>query len=112
MTPAVPPFPTSWNLRFQPSVGIQTSNLTDGAVTPTTRQMGTGSVPTGAGLAPAGSSSVSVMVVSGMSSADLRSAQATPVLLAAATDAPQHMREIAAPAPRAARDNVTFKAIP
>src|SRR3989442_421636 len=76
MTPAVPPLPTIWNLPFQPSLGIQTSNCTAGLVTPATRQIGTGSVPTGAGFAPAGSISVSVIVVSAMLSLVLRSAQA------------------------------------
>src|SRR5882762_11635846 len=52
MTPAVPPLPTIWNLPFQPSLGIQTSNCTAGLVTPATRQIGTGSVPTGAGFSP------------------------------------------------------------
>src|SRR2546426_3323597 len=78
MTPAVPPLPTSWNFPFQlVPVGIHTSNCTAGLVTPTTRQIGTGSVPTGLGLAPAGRSSASVIVVSGMLTAALRSAHAT-----------------------------------
>src|SRR6266852_9958502 len=76
MTPAVPPLPTIWNLPFQPSLGIQTSNCTAGLVTPTTRQIGTGMVPTGAGFAPAGRSSARVIVVSAMLSLVLRSAQA------------------------------------
>src|SRR6267143_4355089 len=76
MTPAVPPLPTIWNLPFQPVLGIHTSNCTAGFVTPTTRQIGTGSVPTGFGLAPAGRSSASVIVVSGMLTAALRSAHA------------------------------------
>src|SRR5207302_419334 len=72
-----PPLPTSWNFPFQPvPVGIHTSNFTAGLVTPTTRQIGTGSAPTGSGLAPAGRSSASVSVVSGMLSAALRSAHA------------------------------------
>src|SRR5258708_1000523 len=76
MTPAVPPLPTIWNLPFQPVLGIHTSNCTAGLVTPTTRQIGTGSVPTGFGLAPAGRSSASVIIVSGMLTAALRSAHA------------------------------------
>src|SRR6266516_3553054 len=76
MTPAVPPLPTIWNLPFQPSLGIQTSNCTAGLVTPATRQIGTGMVPTGAGFAPAGRSSERVIVVSAMLSLLLRSAQA------------------------------------
>src|SRR2546426_8048853 len=77
MTPAVPPLPTIWNFPFQPVLGIHTSNCTAGKVTPTTRQIGTGSVPTGFGFAPAGRSSASVIVVSGMLTAALRSAHAT-----------------------------------
>src|SRR2546430_14077278 len=76
MTPAVPPLPTIWNLPFQPSLGIHTSNWTAGVVTPTTRQIGAAIVPTGFGFAPAGSISVSVIVVSAMLSLVLRSAQA------------------------------------
>src|SRR6266851_8020830 len=76
MTPAVPPLPTIWNLPFQPVLGIHTSNCTAGLVTPTTRQIGNGSVPTGFGLAPAGRSSASVIVVSEMLTAALRSAHA------------------------------------
>src|SRR5258708_2134352 len=76
MTPAVPPLPTIWNLPFQPSLGIHTSNRTAGVVTPTTRQIGTAIVPTGFGFTPAGSISVSVIVVSAMLSLVLRSAQA------------------------------------
>src|SRR6266702_1789903 len=63
MTPAVPPLPTIWNLPFQPSLGIHTSNCTAGLVTPTTRQIGAAIVPTGFGFTPAGSISVSVIVV-------------------------------------------------
>src|SRR5882762_192755 len=76
MTPAVPPLPTIWNLPFQPSLGIQTSNCTAGLVTPVTRQIGNGMVPTGAGFAPAGRSSARVIVVSAMLTLVLRSAQA------------------------------------
>src|SRR6266513_4505524 len=76
MTPAVPPLPTIWNLPFQPSLGIQTSNCTAGLVTPTTRQIGTGMVPTGAGFAPAERSSERVIVVSAMLSLVSRSPQA------------------------------------
>src|SRR5438477_12808804 len=76
MTPAVPPLPTIWNLPFQPSLGIHTSNWTAGVVTPTTRQIGAAIVPTGFGFTPAGSISVSVIVVSAMLSLVLRSAQA------------------------------------
>src|ERR1700694_803435 len=89
MTPAVPPLPTIWNFPFQPvPVGIHTSNRTAGLVTPTTRQIGTGSARTGAGLAPAGivapgaglapagATPAGVMVVSGMLTAALRSAHA------------------------------------
>src|SRR5437899_5885358 len=65
MTPAVPPLPTIWNLPFQPSLGIHTSNCTAGLVTPTTRQIGSAIVPMGDGLAPAGRSSATLMVVSG-----------------------------------------------
>src|SRR3954466_5188431 len=68
MTPAVPPLPTSWNLPFQPCVGNHTSNCTAGLVTPTTRQIGSATVPTGFGLAPAGSACASVMVVPGSAS--------------------------------------------
>src|ERR671931_1130594 len=68
MTPAVPPLPTSWNLPFQPEVGSQTSNFTAGLVTPTTRQIGSATVPTGVGFAPAGSSCAKLMVVSGSAS--------------------------------------------
>src|SRR5258706_1307523 len=75
MTPAVPPLPTIWNLPFQPSLGIHTSNCTAGLVTPTTRQIGTAIVPTGFGFTPAGSISVGVIVVSAMLSLVLRSAQ-------------------------------------
>src|SRR5882762_7190876 len=76
MTPAVPPLPTIWNLPFQPSLGIHTSNCTAGLVTPTTRQIGAAIVPTGFGFTPAGSISVRVIVVSAMLSLVLRSAQA------------------------------------
>src|SRR5437899_12523548 len=76
MTPAVPPLPTIWNLPFQPSLGIHTSNCTAGVVTPTTRQIGAAIVPTGFGFTPAGSISVSVIVVSAMLSLVLRSEQA------------------------------------
>src|ERR1700745_3195775 len=69
MTPAVPPLPTSWYLPFQPVVGSHTSNCTEGLVTPTTRQIGNAIVPTGFGLAPAGSSCARVIVVSGSASA-------------------------------------------
>src|SRR4051812_48403794 len=69
MTPAVPPLPTSWNLPFQPCVGSHTSNCTAGLVTPTTRQIGSATVPTGFGLAPAGSSCARLIVVSGSASA-------------------------------------------
>src|SRR5258708_40108062 len=75
MTPAVPPLPTIWNFPFQPLLGIHTSNCTAGLVTPTTRQIATGNVPTGFGLAPAGRGSASVIVVSGITAA-LRSAHA------------------------------------
>src|SRR5437899_11073333 len=90
MTPAVPPLPTIWNLPFQPSLGIQTSNRTAGLVTPTTRQIGTGMVPTGAGFAPAARSSARVIVVSAMLRLVLRSAQATGFAASAgiATSAP------------------------
>src|SRR3954471_13669498 len=69
MTPAVPPLPTSWNLPFQPCVGNHTSNCTAGFVTPTTRQIGSATVPTGFGLAPAGSSCARLIAVSGSASA-------------------------------------------
>src|SRR3954464_3794049 len=69
MTPAVPPLPTSWNLPFQPCVGSHTSNCTAGLVTPTTRQIGSATVPTGFGLAPAGSSCARLIAVSGSASA-------------------------------------------
>ena len=42
-----------------------TSNCTAGLVTPTTRQIGSAIVPMGDGLAPAGRSSATLMVVSG-----------------------------------------------
>src|SRR6266851_221395 len=76
MTPAVPPLPTIWNLPFQPSLGIQTSKRTAGVVTPTTRHIGSAIVPIGDALAPVGRSSASVIVVSGMLTAALRSAHA------------------------------------
>src|SRR6478672_3162617 len=69
MTPAVPPLRTSWYLPFQPWLGSHTSNCTAGFVTPTTRQIGRATVPTGFGFAPAGSDCASVMVVSGSASA-------------------------------------------
>src|SRR5258707_8180919 len=91
MTRAVPPLPTIWNLPFQPSLGIHTSNRTAGVVTPTTRQIGTAIVPTGFGFTPAGSISVSVIVVSAMLSLVLRSAQAMGFAASAgiATSAPE-----------------------
>src|SRR6266536_3700582 len=63
--PARPPLPTAWNFPFQLAVGIQTSKLMAGAMTPLTRQMGRAMVPTGEGFEPAGSDWTSVMVVSG-----------------------------------------------
>src|SRR5882762_1283611 len=95
MTPAVPPLPTIWNLPFQPVLGIHTSNCTAGLVTPTTRQIGTGSVPTGFGLAPAGRSSASVIVVSGMLTAALRSAHATGWAAAAGRAIKNRLRSMA-----------------
>src|SRR5436190_2464457 len=85
MTPAVPPLPTSWNFPFQlVPVGIHTSNCTAGLVTPTTRQIGSATVPTGLGFAPAGSAVALVMVVSGSASA----ARAAQVIGCAADAAP------------------------
>src|SRR5216684_3110172 len=95
MTPAVPPLPTIWNLPFQPVLGIHTSNCTAGLVTPTTRQIGTGSVPTGFGLAPAGRSSASVIVVSGMLTAALRSAHAVGCAAAAGRAIKNRLRSMA-----------------
>src|SRR6188768_2614331 len=63
--PARPPLPTAWNFPFQSAVGIQTSNRFDGAITPLTRQIGTGRLATGAEFVPAASDSTSVMLVSG-----------------------------------------------
>src|ERR1700741_1878617 len=91
MTPAVPPLPTSWNLPFQPCVGSHTSNCTAGLVTPTTRQIGRATVPTGFGFAPGGRACASVMVVSGSASFTISAqlvggaATATDVPSAAAT---------------------------
>jgi hypothetical protein len=82
----VPPLPTIWNLPFQPVLGIHTSNLTAGFVTPTTRQIATGIVPTGAGFAPAGRSSASVMAVSGILICALRSAHAIGAAAAAGSE--------------------------
>ena len=96
MTPAVPPLPTSWNFPFQlVPVGIHTSNCTAGLVTPTTRQIGTGSVPRGLGLRPAGRSSASVIVVSGMLTAALRSAHATGCAAAAGRAIKNRLRSMA-----------------
>src|SRR5438093_3365339 len=96
MTPAVPPLPTSWNFPFQlVPVGIHTSNCTAGLVTPTTRQIGTGSVPNGLGLRRAGRSSASVIVVSGMLTAALRSAHATGCAAAAGRAIKNRLRSIA-----------------
>src|SRR5215475_7622151 len=68
MTPAVPRLPTPRSLPFQVFVGNHTSKLIASLLTPTTRQIPVGSVPTSAGFAPAGSASVSVIVVSGRAS--------------------------------------------
>jgi len=61
--------PTPWYFPFQFVVGIHTSKLIAGDMTPTTRQMGRAIVPTGEGFEPAGSDWTSVIVVSGKFSA-------------------------------------------
>src|SRR5258708_8944138 len=95
MTAAVPPLATIWNLAFQPVLGIHTSNCTAGLVTPTTRQIGTGSVPTGFGLAPAVRSSGSGIVVSGMLTAAWRSAHAMGCAAAAGRAIKNRLRSMA-----------------
>ena len=67
----MPPLPETWNLPFQPSIGSQTSKLTAGSVTATTRQtagMSSGSPAVGAS-APAATVTALVMVASGSASA-------------------------------------------
>src|SRR5580700_1594607 len=72
MDPAKPPFPSPWNLPFQPEVGIQTSNSIceslDGWITPCTRQKAGSFLKDGklAGKvkAPAATVAAEVMVVS------------------------------------------------
>ena len=66
----MPPLPETWNLPFQPSIGSQTSKLTAGSVTATTRQtagMSSGSPPVGA-RAPDATVTALVMVVAGSAS--------------------------------------------
>src|SRR5258706_4135832 len=69
MIPAVPPLPTPWNLPFQLAIGSQTSNVTAGALTATTRQnagrLRIAVVPSGGVNAGPGTSSADLIVVSG-----------------------------------------------
>src|SRR5512139_1601982 len=79
MKPAMPPLPTPLNFPFHPAAGSQSSKLMlyspfVDLILPTTRQIGSGNTPTGAGFAPAGSASANAMLASGKASV-VRSAQ-------------------------------------